>query len=333
MFGYALRRLILAIPLLIGITFVSFLVIHLAPGEPVENQSGESSTQSDAKLRERLREIYGLDKPLHVQYWNWVTRLARLDFGRSFSPDARPVLQKIGERLSITLLLNIVELMIIVMLAIPIGVLSATRQYSTFDKITTVFVFVGFATPDFWLALMLMILFGVQLGWLPISGLRSPTWEYLAFWKQQWDFVAHLALPILVATFGGLAGFSRYMRQSMLEVVRQDYIQSARAKGLPESVVIGKHALRNALLPIVTVLGLSLPGLIGGSVIVESIFAIPGMGQLMVQAVFERDYPVIMGNLVIVATLTLVANLIADLTYSLVDPRIRVAARRSRCWA
>jgi len=330
MFGYALRRLILAIPLLIGITFVSFLVIHLAPGEPVENQSGESSTQSDAKLRERLREIYGLDKPLHVQYWSWVTRLARLDFGRSFSPDARPVLQKIGERLPITLLLNIVELMIIVMLAIPIGVLSATRQYSTFDKITTVFVFVGFATPDFWLALMLMILFGVQLGWLPISGLRSPTWEYLAFWKQQWDFVAHLALPILVATFGGLAGFSRYMRQSMLEVVRQDYIQSARAKGLPESVVIGKHALRNALLPIVTVLGLSLPGLIGGSVIVESIFAIPGMGQLMVQAVFERDYPVIMGNLVIVATLTLVANLIADLTYSLVDPRIRVAARRGR---
>ena len=330
MFGYALRRLILAIPLLIGITFVSFLVIHLAPGEPVENQSGESGTQSDAKLRERLREIYGLDKPLHVQYWNWVTRLARLDFGRSFSPDARPVLQKIGERLPITLLLNIVELMIIVALAIPIGVLSATRQYSTFDKVTTVFVFVGFATPDFWLALMLMILFGVQLGWLPISGLRSPTWEYLAFWKQQWDFVAHLALPILVATFGGLAGFSRYMRQSMLEVVRQDYIQSARAKGLPESVVIGKHALRNALLPIVTVLGLSLPGLIGGSVIVESIFAIPGMGQLMVQAVFERDYPVIMGNLVIVATLTLVANLIADLTYSLVDPRIRVAARRGR---
>jgi len=330
MFGYALRRLILAIPLLIGITFVSFLVIHLAPGEPVENQSGESSTQSDAKLRERLREIYGLDKPLHVQYWNWVTRLARLDFGRSFSPDARPVLQKIGERLPITLLLNIVELMIIVALAIPIGVLSATRQYSTFDKVTTVFVFVGFATPDFWLALMLMILFGVQLGWLPISGLRSPTWEYLAFWRQQWDFVAHLALPILVATFGGLAGFSRYMRQSMLEVVRQDYIQSARAKGLPESVVIGKHALRNALLPIVTVLGLSLPGLIGGSVIVESIFAIPGMGQLMVQAVFERDYPVIMGNLVIVATLTLVANLIADLTYSLVDPRIRVAARRGR---
>ena len=331
MLGYALRRLVLALPLLIGITFVSFLVIHLAPGEPTELQGGEvTSTQSDRELRERLREIYGLDKPLHVQYWSWLTRLARLDFGRSFSPDARPVLQKIGERLPVTLLLNIVELAIIVVLAIPIGVFSATRQYSKFDKVTTVFVFVGFATPDFWLALMLMILFGVQLGWLPISQLRSPMWEYMSFWQQHWDFLTHLVLPVLVATFGGLAGFSRYMRQSMLEVIRQDYITTAHAKGLAALRVNARHALRNALLPIVTVLGLSLPGLIGGSVIVESIFAIPGMGQLMVQAVFERDYPVIMGNLVIVAALTLVANLIADLTYSLIDPRIRVAARRGR---
>ena len=327
---YALRRLVLAVPLLLGITFISFLVIHLAPGEPAEIQTGDLSIQSDAQARQLLRELYELDKPLHVQYWRWLTRIVRLDFGKSFSPDARPVLQKIGERLPVTLLLNVVEMMIIVALAVPIGVYSATRQYSVFDKVTTVFVFVGFATPDFWLALLLMILFGVQLGWLPISGLRSLNWEYLSFWQQQWDFAGHLLLPILVATFGGLAGFSRYMRQSMLEVVRQDYIQSARAKGLPERVVIGKHALRNAMLPVVTILGLSLPGLIGGSVIVESIFAIPGMGQLMVQAVFERDYPVIMGNLVIVSTLTLVANLLADVTYSFVDPRIRVGARRGR---
>ncbi len=330
MFLYALRRLLLAIPLLIGITFVSFLVIHLAPGEPSDIQTGDLTIQSDKQMRERLREEYGLDKPLLVQYWNWFNRIVRLDFGKSFSPDARPVLQKIGERLPITLLLNIVEMLIIVALAVPIGVLSATRQYSMFDKVTTVFVFVGFATPDFWLALLLMILFGVQLGWLPISGLRSMNWEYLSFWRQQWDFLGHLILPIAVATFGGLAGFSRYMRQAMLEVIRQDYVQSARAKGLAERIVIGKHALRNALLPIVTILGLSLPGLIGGSVIVETIFAIPGMGQLMVQAVFERDYPVIMGNLVIVATLTLAANLVADITYSLVDPRIRVSARRGR---
>jgi peptide/nickel transport system permease protein len=272
--------------------------------------------------------MYELDKPLHVQYWKWLSRLVRLDFGKSFAPHGRPVLTMIAERLPITLLLNVVEMLIIVALAIPIGVLSATRQYSTFDKVTTIFVFVGFATPDFWLALLLMILFGVQLGWLPISGLRSLNWEYLTFWQQQVDFLSHLALPVLVATFGGLAGFSRYMRQSMLEVVRQDYIQSARAKGLAERVVIGKHALRNALLPIVTILGLSLPGLIGGSVIVEWIFAIPGMGQLMVQAAFERDYPVLMGNLVIVSSLTLFANLMADLAYSLVDPRIRVSRRR-----
>src|SRR5712691_8051123 len=160
---YALRRLLLAIPLLIGITFVSFLVIHLAPGTPGEVQTGDLSIRSDKDMQKLLVELYDLDKPLHVQYWKWVTRLVRLDFGRSFSPDARPVLQKIRERLPVTLFLNIVELLIIVTLAVPICVLSATRQYSVFDKVTTVFVFVGFATPDFWLALLLMILFGVQL--------------------------------------------------------------------------------------------------------------------------------------------------------------------------
>jgi len=305
------------------------MVIHLAPGDPTQIMSGDWNPTEKAALEELIK-IYELDKPLHEQYWNWLKRIVFLDFGRSFAPHGRPVIQMIRERLPITLALNIIEMLIIVAMAVPVGVTSATRQYSTFDKSTTVFVFVGFATPDFWLAVMLQILFGVHLGWLPISGLRLPVWEYLPFWQQQWDFASHLILPITVATFGGLAGFSRYMRQSMLEVIRQDYVQSARAKGLPESVVIGKHALRNAMLPIVTVLGLSLPGLIGGSVIVETIFAIPGMGQLMVQAVWERDYPVIMGNLVIVATLTLVANLIADLSYSLIDPRIRVGRRGRR---
>jgi peptide/nickel transport system permease protein len=328
MLAYALRRLLLAIPLLLGITIVSFVVIHLAPGDPAAVVAGGSEQPIDPEMYKQLVKVYNLDKPLWQQYWLWLSSLVRLDFGRSFAPHGRPVLGMIAERLPITLLLNIVEMLIIVATAIPIGALSATRQYSTFDKVTTVFVFVGFATPDFWLALLLMILFGVQLGWLPISGLRSLNWEYLSFWRQQIDFLSHLALPVLVATFGGLAGFSRYMRQSMLEVIRQDYIQSARAKGLAERVVIGKHALRNALLPIVTILGLSLPTLIGGSVIVESVFAIPGMGQLMVQAAFERDYPVLMGNLVIVSTLTLVANLLADLAYSLVDPRIRVGRRR-----
>jgi peptide/nickel transport system permease protein len=291
--------------------------------------TGDLSVLEQHSLKE-LQKIYELDKPLWVQYGKWLSRIVRLDFGRSFSPSGRPVLDMIRERLPITLTLNVVEMVIIIMLAVPIGVASATRQYSTFDKVTTVFVFVGFATPDFWLGLLLQILFAIQLGWLPPSGLRLAVAEYLPFWTRQWDLVSHLILPIAVATFGGLAGFSRYMRQSMLEVIRQDYVQSARAKGLPERVVIGKHALRNAMLPIVTVLGLSLPGLIGGSVIVETVFAIPGMGQLMVQAVYERDYPVIMGNLVIVSTLTLFANLLADLTYSVVDPRIRVGRRGRR---
>jgi peptide/nickel transport system permease protein len=303
-------------------------VIHLAPGDPTELAGADDPMLQQSV--EQMRKLYGLDQPLHVQYLSWLKRLVLLDFGRSFQPDGRPVLDKIRERLPVTLLLNFIEMLIILLIAIPIGVRSATHQYSTFDKVTTLFVFVGFATPDFWLAVLLQILFGVHLGWLPMSQLRHPMWEYLPFWRQQWDFASHLILPIGVATFGGLAGFSRYMRQSMLEVIRQDYIQSARAKGLDERKVIGKHALRNALMPIVTILGLSLPGLIGGSVIVETIFAIPGMGLLMVQSVFARDYPVIMGNLVIVSTLTLVANLIADLTYSLVDPRIRVGRRGRR---
>jgi len=326
---FALRRLIISVPLLIGITFVSYLVISLAPGGPLDFLTPEDPNASP-EVKERLIKEFGLDQPLYIQYGKWLSRAVRLDFGRSFLPDGKPVLTKIGERLPITLLLSVIEMLIIVGLAVPVGVMSATRQYSLYDKVTTVFVFIGFATPDFWLAQLLMILFGLQLGWLPISGLRSLNFEYLSFWTQQWDFLSHLVLPIVVATFGGLAGFSRYMRQSMLEVTRQDYIQTARAKGLSERVVIGKHALRNALLPVVTILGLSLPGLIGGSIIVETIFAIPGMGQLMVQSVFSRDYPVVMGNLVIVATLTLVANLVADVAYGLVDPRIRLGGRRGR---
>src|SRR6266852_205204 len=200
---FALRRLVLAFPLLIGITFISFFVIQLAPGGPFDSYVNPDQTGVDLKLVERLNKEYGLDQPTYVQYWRWLSRLVRLDFGRSFQPDARPVLAKIGERLPITLFLNILQLLIIFTLAIPIGVASATRQYSLFDKITTIFVFIGFATPDFWLALLLMILFGVNLDWLPISGLRSLNYEYFTFWRQQWDFVSHLILPVAVAAFGG----------------------------------------------------------------------------------------------------------------------------------
>jgi peptide/nickel transport system permease protein len=322
MLSYIFRRLLTTIPLLIGITIISFTVIHLAPGEPTDLIT-DLNSEISAESRQRLRVIYGLDKPLYVQYINWLSRLLRLDFGYSFSPDARPVLAKITERLPITIIINTLSLLLILAVALPIGVASAARQYSLFDKVTTIFVFIGFATPSFWLALLLMILFGVKLNWLPISGIRSFNYQQLSAWGAFFDNAKHLLLPVLVSAFGGLAGFSRYTRANMLEVIRQDYITAARAKGLSERVVIYKHALRNALLPVVTLLGLSVPGLIGGAVIFETIFAIPGMGQLFYQSVMSRDYPVIMGVLVIGAVLTLLGNLLADISYSIADPRIK----------
>jgi peptide/nickel transport system permease protein len=248
-----------------------------------------------------------------------------LDFGRSFAPDNRPVIDKILERIPITLLINILSMILIMGIAIPIGVMSAVKQNSLFDKGTTLFVFLGFAIPTYWLALLLMILFGVHLNWLPISGFRSLNYAELGFFERILDVAKHLILPVFISAFGGLAGMSRYMRSNMLEVIRQDYITTARAKGLDEKTVIFKHALRNALLPVITLLGLSVPGLIGGSVIFETIFAIPGMGQLFYQAVMMRDYPTIMGILVIGAILTLFGNLLADVMYSVADPRIRVS--------
>jgi peptide/nickel transport system permease protein len=209
--------------------------------------------------------------------------------------------------------------------AIPIGILSAVRQNSLFDRLAGLFVFVGYSIPSFWLGLLLMILFGSWLGWLPISGIRSLNAEYLPPARAFLDLVSHLILPVFLLAFSGLAGLSRYMRSNMLEVIRQDYITTARAKGLSERTVIFKHALRNAMLPVITILGLSVPELIGGSVIFESIFVIPGMGQLFYGSVMARDYPVIMGILVIGAVLTLLGNLIADISYALADPRIRIS--------
>ncbi len=323
MLVYLGKRLLTMIPLLIGITLISFTVIHLAPGSPTD-LAVDLNPAVTKEVKERLEKLYGLDKPLHVQYWNWLKRLAVLDFGRSFAADGRPVIDKILERLPITVLINALSLALIIAVAVPLGVLSATRPHSLFDQATTVFVFVGFATPTFWLALILMIVFGVELGWLPISGLTSYNYDQLTLWGKFWDRVNHLILPVLLSAFGGLAGLSRYMRANMLEVIRQDYITTARAKGLSENVVLYKHALRNAILPVVTLLGLSLPAMIGGSVIFESIFAIPGLGQLFYQGVMSRDYPLVMGGLVIGAVLTLLGNLLADISYALVDPRIRV---------
>ncbi|MFN3739728.1 MAG: ABC transporter permease [Thermodesulfovibrionales bacterium] len=327
MWSYIFRRLLGMIPILLGITVITFIVIHLAPGGPVETQT-ELNIKASVEARENLKKLYGLDQPPHVQYINWLKRFLRFDFGESFV-DQRRVIDKIKERIPITLSINLISLVIIFIFAIPIGVLSAWKRNSIFDRITTVFVFAGFSMPHFWLALLLMILFGVELGWFPISGLQSIEIEGMGFFERLIDIARHLVLPVTVATVGGIAGLSRYSRSSMLEVLRQDYIRTARAKGLPEKTVIFTHGLRNALLPVVTILGLSVPGLIGGSVIFETIFAIPGMGQLYYSSAMARDYPVVMGMLIIIAILTLLGNLIADITYALVDPRIKVGGERT----
>ena len=321
MITYILKRLLGIIPMLIGITLISFFVIHLAPGKPTTIQQALNPKVS-LEVRERLEKLYGLDKPLPVQYFNWLNRFVRFDFGRSFADD-RPVTDKILERIPLTLAINIISLILIFFLAIPIGVKSAVRPGSLFDKSSTAFVFIFFALPGFWLALILMNWFGVQLRLLPVSGIKSLDFEYLGFWGKLWDLVRHLILPVFVSCLGGLAGLSRYMRQNMMDALNQPYIYTARAKGLSENKVVYKHALRNALLPVVTILGLSIPGLLGGSVIFESLFALPGIGRLFYEAVMMRDYPLIMAELVIGTALTLLGNLMADIGYACVDPRIR----------
>ena len=319
---YLLKRLAGMIPLLFGITIISFGMMHLAPGEPVV-VGQEFNPKVSAQDIERLRAYYGLDRPLYEQYLNWLNRLVVLDFGKSFSADGRDVIDKIAERIPVTLWINILAMLLIIAIAIPIGIISAVKRDSWLDKCMTVFVFIGFAIPSFWLGLLLMIGVGVNMNWLPISGLHDYNWQQMGFWQQQMDLLSHLVLPIFVSAIGGLAGMSRFMRSGMLEVIRSDYITTARAMGVPEQSIRYRLALKNAMLPIITLLGLSIPGLIGGSVIVEQLFSLPGMGLLFFEAVMSRDYPLVMGITVIGAVLTLLGNLIADISYAWADPRIR----------
>jgi len=320
--SYLFKRLAGMIPLLFGITIISFAMMHLAPGEPsVVGQ--EFNPKVSAQDIERLRSYYGLDQPLYEQYWHWLQRLAVLDFGQSFSADGRAVIDKISERIPVTLWVNVLAMLFIIVIAIPIGIISAVRRDSWFDKGMTLLVFIGFAIPSFWLGLMLMISLGVNHTILPVSGLHDYNWQQMSFWQQQWDMLQHLLLPVFVSAIGGLAGMSRFMRTGMLDVIRADYITTARAMGVPEHSIRYRLALKNAILPIITLLGLSIPGLIGGSVIVEQLFSLPGMGLLFFEAVMSRDYPLVMGITVIGAILTLLGNLIADLCYAWADPRIR----------
>lgn len=313
--AYVARRLLQMIPLLLGITVVLFGVIQAAPGGP-EAALLESDRFIDPEVIEAYRERLGVDQPIPVQYVKWLTAALRGDLGVSFST-TRPVSEMILERLPATLELMGASFLVAALLAFALGVLSAARQYSWFDHLGTGVSFVGIAMPVFWFALILQLLFGVWLGWLPLAGTRTVGATSLG------DHLLHLVLPATVLSFRYVAGWSRYLRSSMLEVLRTDYVRTARAKGLTERVVVWGHALRNAMIPVVSVMALNLSGLFSGAVITETIFAWPGIGRMFVQAMFARDYPLLMGILLLGSTMVVVFNLVADVLYGVLDPRIR----------
>jgi peptide/nickel transport system permease protein len=327
MHRYLLQRLVLMIPTLLGISMLSFLIIQLAPGDPAALRVGSGEgIQNQAMAEQIIREtraLYGLDQPLYVQYWRWLKRIATLDFGESLR-DHRPVIEKLKERIPVSIQLSGTALLLAYLISIPIGIFSATHQYSVSDKITTVALFTLYSIPNFWMATMAIVYLGGGDFWdvFPVFGLQSIGSQNWPLWVRIQDQIWHLILPIICMTYYTFAALSRYMRASMLEVIRHDFIRTARAKGLSERAVIYRHALRNSLIPIVTLMADLLPALIGGSIVVETIFSIPGMGQLSFQSVQYRDYPMIMAIFTLSALLTLTGILIADFLYTLVDPRI-----------
>lgn len=315
--SYIVRRLFYTLITLIGISILSWVIITQAPGSPI---ALTMDPKVSPKIIEQMMKNYDLDKPVYQQYFLW---LQRLFTGRLYSfKDGRPVMEKIGERIWNTLLLNLVAMLIIFSLAIPLGVFSAERQYTFLDHLGTFGAYLGISIPSFWLA-YLLILGTVKLFGYPVLGMRSFVTEGFTMLDIVMDRLWHLMLPSILLAIGGIAGLSRYTRSSMLEVIRQDYVRTAKAKGLPEETVYYKHALRNALLPIITIFGFLIPGLIGGSIIMESVFAWPGIGRLAYQAVLARDYPVVMTINTITAVLVLIGNFAADILYGVADPRIR----------
>lgn len=326
MWTYALKRLLLTIPTLFGITLVTFLVLHLTPGDPAQMRAGIGGNLSQANLQqiiEKTRERYGLDQPFHIQYLRWVSRLVRMDFGTSFD-DERPVRDKLLERLPVSLQLSFGSLILSYLIAVPIGVYFSARQGGWADHVTTIGMFALYSIPNFWLATMFIVFLcgGDFLRLFPPTGLESLHYGDRTLWATFTDRVWHLVLPMICMTYASLAYLSRYARAGMLEVIRQDYILTARAKGVRERVVIFQHAFRNALIPLLTLLGFLLPALLGGSVIIETIFAIPGMGQLAFEAILQRDYPTVMGFLTLSSMLTLFGFLVSDVLIAWADPRI-----------
>jgi peptide/nickel transport system permease protein len=316
---YLLQRLLIALPVLFGITVIDFILINLAPGDPISAMVDPSAAVSFGD-EDALRERLGLNQPIVVRYVIWLREVVSGNMGYSYVR-GRPVAERIGERLPATLLLTGTALVISVVIGIPLGILSAVKQYSFLDYSLTLFAFAALSVPDFFLALGGIYLFALRLDMLPPFGMFSLQSDL----PRSVDVAYHLIMPALILGFSSMASLMRFARTSMLEVMKQEYIMTARSKGLAEARVLRQHALRNALIPLITILSLRLPGLFGGSIVIETIYSWPGIGQLAIQSITDRDYPQIMGLLLITGILVLSANLLADLLYAFADPRIRYA--------
>jgi len=318
---YIVRRLLLLIPTFFLITIIIFTLIHLAPGNPITIMVASSRKQPSPEMIALAKKELGLDHPIFIQYFMWVSRLLRGDLGYSYV-SGQPTVEMIGFRIGRTVELMLIAEVVSVALAIVLGVICAVKHYSLYDAVCSLGALMGYSVPSFWIALMLLLVFSLWLGWLPSFGVQTQgqPFSLLGAW---FDHLKYLILPVTVLVIGFIAYLFRMVKSSMLEVLRQDYILTARAKGLKERVVIYKHALRNALLPVVTYEGYSIGFLLGGAAIVESVFSWPGLGKFAVDLALRRDYPPLMGVNVVVAIMVLLANLCADIAYAIVDPRIR----------
>lgn len=316
---FLIRRILQLVPTLFGISVFIFLIISAAPGNPMSNLIDPNLSK---EAFQRRAEQLGVDKPVHVQYITWLRHTLSGNLGYSIR-FKKPVTEIIKSRLFPTFLLSFASLFFSFIIAVPIGVLSATKQYSRMDYLFTILAMAGVSIPVFFLGIAMIKIFAFDFGWFPINNMVTPGLEHANWLERAKDIGHHLVLPLFVLSAASIASWLRYVRSSMLEVIRQDYIRTARAKGLSERVVIYKHALRNALLPVITILGLSLPYVFSGAIITETVFTWPGMGTLNIQAVISRDYPLLMGINLFLAVMVLLGNLLADIFYGLVDPRIR----------
>lgn len=325
--AYLVKRLLLIPVTIIGITFITFGVMKLAPGDPSQLVRGQASggnvqaTQANVESLNEWKKERHLDKHWTVQYLYWLRDLCRFDLGRSFLPPRQKVSTLIWDRLPVTLALNLISFFVIYLVAIPIGIVGAAKQFTLWDRVSTVAVFLLYSLPAFWIG-TLMLAFLCTPGGFPTTGYHGSTISEIGFFPWIWKWMVHGTLPVICMTYAGFAFLSRQMRSSLLEQIRQDFVRTARAKGLSERVVVLRHACRNALIPIITLFGTLLPELISGAIIIEALFSIPGMGQQFFLAITERDYPVIMGIETISALLTLVGILVSDFLYVTVNPAI-----------